>query len=526
MQAFEEADRDPRASTRGAIDFVIVGGGPTGVEVAGALSEMIPRRWSTSTRARPRAKVHLVDHGHALLKMFADKGARATRPGPREGRGRSADGPGVTEVGPGHVTLTDGSTILTRCVIWGGGLKAAPVAAAAGLPQGKGGRIDVNPDFTVAGFPGVLVIGDIANIPAKDGATYPQLGSVALQSGGAAAKTILADIKGETPKPFSYRDKGTMAMIGRGAAVAQVKGIELHGKLAFTAWLGVHAALMTGGSNRVDAFKSWAIDYFGKDRAPEALDRSGDAAHAMGRRRCRRDGIDRGRCPMTQADDFDVIIIGSGAGGGTLAGHLAPSGKKVLLLERGGWLPREIENWDAGEVFVKNRYVSADTWYDDKGKGFQPGIHYYVGGQTKFYGAALYRLRREDFGELRHHDGISPAWPITYDEFEPYYTKAEQLYEVHGATARTRRSRRPARRTRSRPSPTSRGSSSFPTTSLGRAITRSMRRAAYDCWKATCRTVRASAARRATGSRRSCRPSPTRRSSASGPPSSTRMSRC
>ncbi len=132
-------------------------------------------------------------------------------------------------------------------------------------------------------------------------------------------------------------------------------------------------------------------------------------------------------------NDFDVIIIGSGAGGGTLARHLAPSGKKVLILERGGWLPREIENWDADEVFVKNRYVSADTWYDDKGKGFQPGIHYYVGGQTKFYGAALYRLRREDFGELRHHDGVSPAWPITYDELEPYYTKAEQLYEVHGA---------------------------------------------------------------------------------------------
>ena len=130
---------------------------------------------------------------------------------------------------------------------------------------------------------------------------------------------------------------------------------------------------------------------------------------------------------------YDVIIIGSGAGGGTLAGHLAPSGKRILILERGGWLPREIQNWDAGEVFVDNRYVSKDTWYDERGKAFQPGIHYYVGGQTKFYGAALYRLRREDFGELGHHDGLSPAWPISYDEFEPYYTKAEQLYEVHGA---------------------------------------------------------------------------------------------
>ena len=92
---------------------------------------------------------------------------------------------------------------------------------------------------------------------------------------GQAANTILAEIKGETSKPFHYHDKGTMAMIGRGAAVAQVHGVELHGKLAFTAWLGVHAALMTGGSNRVSAFKSWAVDYFGKERAPEALDRSG-----------------------------------------------------------------------------------------------------------------------------------------------------------------------------------------------------------------------------------------------------------
>jgi choline dehydrogenase-like flavoprotein len=132
-------------------------------------------------------------------------------------------------------------------------------------------------------------------------------------------------------------------------------------------------------------------------------------------------------------DAYDVIIIGTGAGGGTLARHLAPSGKSILLLERGDWLPREPQNWDAAEVFVDNRYVSEDTWYDDKGKPFQPQIHYFVGGATKLYGAALYRLRKEDFGELRHHDGISPAWPIEYEELEPYYTQAEQLYEVHGA---------------------------------------------------------------------------------------------
>ena len=132
--------------------------------------------------------------------------------------------------------------------------------------------------------------------------------------------------------------------------------------------------------------------------------------------------------------DYDVIVIGSGAGGGTLVHRLAPSGKKILLLERGDWLPREPQNWQTGDVFIDNRYISPDTWYDaETAKAFQPQVHYFVGGATKLFGAALYRLRREDFGELRHHDGISPAWPISYDELEPYYTKAEQLYRVHGA---------------------------------------------------------------------------------------------
>jgi choline dehydrogenase-like flavoprotein len=131
--------------------------------------------------------------------------------------------------------------------------------------------------------------------------------------------------------------------------------------------------------------------------------------------------------------DYDVIVIGSGAGGGTLVRHLAPSGKRILLLERGDWLTREPQNWSAADVFIDNRYVSPDTWYDAKDKAFQPQVHYFVGGATKLYGAALYRLREEDFGELRHHDGISPAWPIGYDEMEPYYTQAEQLYQVHGA---------------------------------------------------------------------------------------------
>ena len=131
--------------------------------------------------------------------------------------------------------------------------------------------------------------------------------------------------------------------------------------------------------------------------------------------------------------NYDVIVIGSGAGGGTLVRHLAPSGKRILLLERGDWLRREPQNWLAQDVFVDGRYTSPDSWYYDNGEPFQPQVHYYVGGATKLYGAALYRLRAEDFGELHHHDGISPAWPIPYEDMEPYYTKAEQLYQVHGA---------------------------------------------------------------------------------------------
>ncbi len=129
---------------------------------------------------------------------------------------------------------------------------------------------------------------------------------------------------------------------------------------------------------------------------------------------------------------YDVIIIGSGAGGGTLAWKLAPSGRKVLLLERGGYVPRERENWDSKAVNVDGRYAAKEVWKDRDGKDLHPHTNYFVGGNTKFYGAALFRLRKEDFGELRHHGGVSPAWPISYDDLEPYYAEAERLYAVHG----------------------------------------------------------------------------------------------
>ena len=128
----------------------------------------------------------------------------------------------------------------------------------------------------------------------------------------------------------------------------------------------------------------------------------------------------------------EVLIIGSGAGGGTLARCLAEAGKEVLVLERGDWLPREPQNWDPQAVFQQGRYVSTDFWKDKHGKSFQPGSHYFVGGASKMYGAAHFRFRARDFEEMSHCDGISPAWPLRYGDFEPYYTKAEAMYHVHG----------------------------------------------------------------------------------------------
>ncbi|MUG99301.1 dehydrogenase [Scytonema sp. UIC 10036] len=135
---------------------------------------------------------------------------------------------------------------------------------------------------------------------------------------------------------------------------------------------------------------------------------------------------------MTTNTHYDVIIIGTGAGGGTLAYHLAPSGKKILILERGSFLPREKENWSALEVYQRERYHTQEQWYDVNNKPFRPAMNYWVGGNTKVYGAALLRLRERDFERVEHKDGISPEWPLKYHDFEPYYTQAEQLYDVRG----------------------------------------------------------------------------------------------
>ncbi|HEX3277154.1 MAG TPA: FAD-dependent oxidoreductase, partial [Thermoleophilaceae bacterium] len=281
LAVFEEADRDQSLIERGALNFVVIGGGPTGVELAGGLADLIHDTMTGQYHDLPvaSAQVHIVDLAPTLLGPFSDSAHDYVAKILARKGVRTHLGVAVTEIGPGHVTLADGSTILTRCVVWGGGIMAPPLAAVSHLPRGRGGRIDVQPDLTVEGFEGVYAIGDVANIPAPHGGPHPQLGSVALQSGAWAADNILADAAGKPRKSFHYHDKGIMAMIGRGAAIAEVgeHRHELHGVIAFSAWLGVHAALMSGVRNRVDAFVTWGSDYFTSNRGPQVLDRE-DAA--------------------------------------------------------------------------------------------------------------------------------------------------------------------------------------------------------------------------------------------------------
>ncbi|HEY5411922.1 MAG TPA: GMC family oxidoreductase [Caulobacteraceae bacterium] len=132
------------------------------------------------------------------------------------------------------------------------------------------------------------------------------------------------------------------------------------------------------------------------------------------------------------AEHYDLIVVGSGPGGASLAQRLAPTGKRILILERGGYLPREEDNWSAQAVFVDGKYQAAETWTNANGDSFSPALHYFVGGNSKVYGAALFRLRERDFGEVTHAGGVSPAWPLKYDAFAPYYDQAEALFHVHG----------------------------------------------------------------------------------------------
>jgi NADH dehydrogenase len=270
LQLVEDVRAKPELAEDGALSFVVVGGGATGVETAGALAELVQDVLPHEHRdlAVAGARVTLVDLGHALLGPFS-AGAHDYAARQLQRRGVQLRlGVSAKEIGPDHVTLSDGTTIPTHLTVWGGGLKAAPLAAASGLSQGRGGRIDVRPDLTVDGFGSVYALGDLANIPDADDQALPQLGSVAQQAGDWAGRDILAGLRGEGGRPFHYRDKGIMAMIGRKAAVAELgeHRHELHGRLAFAAWLGVHAQLMANAGAELNAFLSWADEFYLRPR--------------------------------------------------------------------------------------------------------------------------------------------------------------------------------------------------------------------------------------------------------------------
>lgn len=266
LQLFQDASAKPELVDEGALTFVVVGGGATGVESAGALAELVhnvmPHLYEHLAIAG--ARVILVDLGHAVLAPFSeDAHAYAAKQLQRRGVELKL-GVSAKEIAADHVTLSDGTSIKTRLTVWGGGLMAAPLSAQSGLTPGRGGRLDVQPDLTVEGAPGVYALGDFANIPSGDENGLPQLGSVAQQGGDWAARNILAGIEGKAARPFHYKDKGIMAMIGRKAAVAEVgeHRHELHGRIAFAAWLGVHAQLLANAGAETNAFLAWADEFY------------------------------------------------------------------------------------------------------------------------------------------------------------------------------------------------------------------------------------------------------------------------
>jgi NADH dehydrogenase len=261
LERWEEADRDPSLIEDGALNVVVVGGGPTGVETAGALVELYRGDFSKDyPGVEPEdARIVLVEAGPELFGMF-EPNLREYADKALTDRGVEVQtGEIVASVEPTKVTLKSGEEIKAHTLVWGAGLQGNPLVQSLGIELQRGNRIAVGPDLTLPDHPDVYVIGDVAAITdAKTEQVLPQLGSVALQSGEHAGEAIADRLAGKQPKPFEYKDKGTMATIGRGAAVVQfLGGKTVTGKKAQVAWGAVHLALLPTNEDRAKAVVSW-----------------------------------------------------------------------------------------------------------------------------------------------------------------------------------------------------------------------------------------------------------------------------
>lgn len=278
LEMLEAADRESGSSKKSSLRVVVVGAGPTGVETAGAMADILHRmpKHLYPNLDLSRASITLVDMGTKVLPPFTEKSQEYAAHILNERGVTLRLGHSVKEVTASDVLLSDGSHLEAELVVWAGGLKASALSNSLGIKPGHGGRIDVQPDLTVAGYPGVYALGDFANLTGDDGKPLPQLAAVAQQAGRHCAANILADASGKEQKPFAYLDKGVMAMVGRNAAVAEVGSVHypITGVLAFAAWLGVHAALLTTVRAKLDAFFEWAWDYFGSVHVSPVLDRA------------------------------------------------------------------------------------------------------------------------------------------------------------------------------------------------------------------------------------------------------------
>lgn len=285
---FEDAESDPSTVDDGALTFVVVGGGPTGVEVAGALVELIDKVLHRDFRGGRfdvrRAHVLLVEMGDDVLAPFHQSSRRYTRTVLSRRGVDIRTGTAVEEVGPTHVRLSDGSTLRTHTLVWAAGVRAGSIAEAMDVPTGPGGRISVDADLRIPGHPHAFAVGDIAAVDDGDGHLLPGVAQVAIQSGQHVARLIERELVGEGDphEAFAYRDKGSMATIGRRSAVTELgHGLRLTGTPAWIAWLALHLLYLMGPRNRVSVFVSWAWNYLTWDRGARLILGSGEGDGQM-----------------------------------------------------------------------------------------------------------------------------------------------------------------------------------------------------------------------------------------------------